>query len=270
MPKRMQRPRGRIGEMLVEQRRGTARRGRCGPPETEQVSEQKAHESRSIRVDAEKLDHLINLVGELIIAVAGADMTSPASACPRGAGVHSTVSGLVEEVRDSALQLRMVKIGSTFSRFQRVVYDVAREIGKEIDLVVSGEDTELDKTVVEKLTDPLTHLVRNAIDHGIEASDLRAQRGKPARGTVRLDAYHDSGFIVIEVSDDGGGLKREKILQKAIERGLVEPGRTLTDSEIYDLIFEPGFSTAEQSPISPAAVSEWTSSNATSWRCAAA
>src|SRR5690606_30411178 len=117
---------------------------------------------------------------------------------------------------------------------------------KDIELVVSGEETELDKTVVEKLTDPLTHLVRNAMDHGIEPADVRLARGKPARGQVRLNAYHDSGSIVIEVSDDGGGLKRERILAKAQERGLVEAGQNLSDNEVYGLIFEAGFSTAEQ------------------------
>jgi two-component system chemotaxis sensor kinase CheA len=157
----------------------------------------------------------------------------------------STLSSLIEQVREGALQLRMVKIGATFSRFQRVVHDVARETGKEIELVVSGEDAELDKTVVEKLADPLTHMVRNAIDHGIEPAAVRAARGKPARGTVRLNAYHDAGNIVIEVSDDGGGLQRERILEKALARGLVEPGRSLSDAEIYNLVFEPGFSTAE-------------------------
>ncbi len=126
------------------------------------------------------------------------------------------------------------------------MHDVSRELGKEINLVVSGEDTELDKTLVERITDPLTHLVRNAIDHGIEPADVRLARGKPAAGTLRLNAYHDSGTIVIEVSDDGGGLKKDKILAKATERGLIEPGRTLTDAEIYSLIFEPGFSTAEK------------------------
>jgi two-component system chemotaxis sensor kinase CheA len=140
----------------------------------------------------------------------------------------------------------MVKIGGTFSRFKRVVYDVARELGKDIQLKVSGEDTELDKTVVEKIGDPLMHLVRNAMDHGIDAPDVRASRGKPAQGTVALNAYHDSGSIVIQVSDDGGGLNREKILAKAVERGLVEAGRAMSDSEIYGLIFEPGFSTADQ------------------------
>jgi two-component system, chemotaxis family, sensor kinase CheA len=203
-------------------------------------------ESRSVRVDADKLDRLINLVGELIIAGAGANLIARRTQIPELLECTSTLSGLVEEVRDSALQLRMVKIGATFNRFQRVVHDVARELGKDIRLDVSGEDAELDKTVVEKIGDPLTHLVRNAMDHGIEPADVRAARGKPAQGTVALNAYHDSGSIVIEVTDDGGGLKRERILAKAVERGLVEPGRTLTDKEIFNLIFEPGFSTAEQ------------------------
>jgi len=211
-----------------------------------QVSEVKAQESRSIRVDADKLDHLINLVGELIIAGAGVNLIARRANNAELQESTSTLTGLVEEVRDSALQLRMVKIGATFSRFQRVVHDVSREIGKDIGLIVSGEDTELDKTVVEKIADPLTHLVRNSIDHGIEPADVRAARGKPAKGTVKLNAYHDSGSIVIEVSDDGGGLKRDRILEKAIERGLVEAGRVLSDAEIYNLIFEPGFSTAEQ------------------------
>lgn len=158
----------------------------------------------------------------------------------------SNLAALVEDVRDSALQLRMVKIGATFNRFQRVVHDVARDLGKEIDLVISGEDTELDKTVVEKIADPLTHLVRNAIDHGIEPAALRTERGKPQAGTIRLNAYHDAGTIVIEVGDDGGGLKRDAILAKAIERGIVEAGKPLLDDEIFALIFEPGFSTAEQ------------------------
>lgn len=158
----------------------------------------------------------------------------------------SILAGLVEEVRESALQLRMVKIGGTFSRFQRVVHDVARELGKDIALVVAGEDTELDKSVVEKIGDPLTHLVRNAMDHGIEPAEVRVARGKPARGTVGLNAYHDSGSIVIQITDDGGGLNRDKILAKALERGLVEPGRQLSDRDVFAMIFEPGFSTAEK------------------------
>jgi two-component system chemotaxis sensor kinase CheA len=203
-------------------------------------------EKRSVRVDADKLDRLIDLVGELIIAGAGADLVARRTRIPELLECTSTLSGLVEEVRDSALQLRMVKIGATFNRFQRVVHDVSRELGKDIRLQVNGEDAELDKTVVEKIGDPLTHLVRNAMDHGIEPADLRLARGKPAHGTVALNAYHESGSIVIEVSDDGGGLKRDRILAKALERGLAEAGRGYSDKEIFGMIFEPGFSTAEQ------------------------
>jgi two-component system chemotaxis sensor kinase CheA len=203
-------------------------------------------EKRTVRVDADKLDRLIDLVGELIIAGASTSVVARRAQIPELLECTSTLSGLVEEVRDSALQLRMVKIGATFNRFQRVVHDVARELGKDIRLDVNGEDTELDKTVVEKIGDPLTHLVRNAMDHGIDAAEVRVARGKPAQGTVSLNAYHDSGSVVIEVSDDGGGLRRERILAKGIERGLAEPGRAYTDKEIFNLIFEPGFSTAEQ------------------------
>jgi two-component system chemotaxis sensor kinase CheA len=185
-------------------------------------------------------------VGELIIAAASANLDARRTHSAQLQESTSRLAGLVESVRDSALQLRMVKIGATFNRFQRVVNDVSRETGKDIELVVTGEDTELDKTVVERIADPLTHLVRNAVDHGIEAADVRIGRGKPAQGTVRLNAYHDSGSVVIEVSDDGGGLKRERILAKAVERGMIESGRTLSDAEVFALIFEPGFSTAEQ------------------------
>jgi two-component system chemotaxis sensor kinase CheA len=233
---------GRVPQAIVDaaldkQQQARASRGTSTP--------ERHAERASVRVDADKLDRLIDLVGELIIASAGAGVAARRTRDAELLEAHSTLSGLVEEVRDSALQLRMVKIGATFSRFQRVVHDVARELGKDIALAISGEDTELDKTVVEKIADPLTHLVRNSMDHGIEAAALRAARGKPAQGTVRLNAFHDSGSIVIEVSDDGGGLDRERILAKGVERGLVEPGRAMSDAEIYALIFEPGFSTAE-------------------------
>ncbi|TQK07615.1 chemotaxis protein CheA [Herbaspirillum sp. SJZ107] len=215
-------------------------------PARQSQSQSQKQEKRSVRVDADKLDRLIDLVGELIIAGASANLVARRTQIAELLECTSTLSGLVEEVRDSALQLRMVKIGATFNRFQRVVHDVSRELGKDIRLQVNGEDAELDKTVVEKIGDPLTHLVRNAMDHGIEPADVRVARGKPAHGTVALNAYHESGSIVIEVSDDGGGLKRERILAKALERGLAEPGRGYSDKEIFGMIFEPGFSTAEQ------------------------
>ena len=235
-----------IGTILVEQRTVQPEVVEAALEKQKQIKEIGAQESRSIRIEADKLDQLINLVGELIIAGAGVNLIAHRTQNNELQESTSKLSTLVQEVRDSALQLRMVKIGATFGRFQRVVHDVSREIGKDIGLVVKGEETELDKTVVEKIGDPLMHLVRNAIDHGIESAELRASRGKPARGTVTLEAYHDSGSIVIAVSDDGGGLKRERILAKAQERGLVEEGRSLSDEEIYALIFEPGFSTAEK------------------------
>lgn len=202
-------------------------------------------EPRSVRIDADKLDHLINQVGELIIAGAAVKSIALAAHLTDLQENVSKLSSLVEDVRDSALQLRMVKIGATLNRFRRAVHDVAQELGKQITLEIEGEDTELDKTVVEKIGDPLMHLIRNAADHGIESADMRGARGKPAAGTIRLAAYHDSGSIVISVSDDGNGLNREKILAKAIERGMVQQGRSLSDSEVFNLIFEPGFSTAD-------------------------
>lgn len=233
-----------LGAILMEQGAAVAPVVEAALARQKQITDQRA-ENRSIRIDADKLDQLINQVGELIVAGAGIGLVAQRVRDDELKERAFLLASLVEAVRDSALQLRMVRIGATFSRFQRVVHDTAREIGKDIRLETSGGDTELDKTVVEKIADPLTHLVRNAIDHGIESADQRAARGKPAQGTVGLNAYHDSGSIVIEVSDDGGGLKRERILGKAIERGLVEADAQLSDQEILNLVFEPGFSTAE-------------------------
>jgi two-component system chemotaxis sensor kinase CheA len=192
-------------------RRSCTRRSSRPPPAGRpSVSEKKANEARMIRVHADKLDQLIDLVGELVIAGAGANLLAQRSGQSELMESTSVLLRLVEDIRDSALQLRMVQIGETFNRFNRVVRDASREMGKSIDLVITGAETELDKSVVEKLGDPLMHLVRNAIDHGIEAPALRAERGKPENGTVQLNAYHDSGSIVIEVIDDGGGLPRDK------------------------------------------------------------
>ena len=211
-----------------------------------QIRERKSQDSKFIRVNAEKLDQLIDLVGELIIASASAALLARRSGNAALYESTGVITRFVEEIREDALRLRMVEIGETFNRFHRVVRDVSKEIGKDIGLEVEGGDTELDKTVVERIGDPLTHLVRNAMDHGIEAAELRSARGKPQKGTVRLNAYHDSGSIVIEVADDGAGLNRERILAKAIERGLVTAGAALSDAEIFNLIFEAGFSTADK------------------------
>jgi len=234
-----------IGEVLVSQHVVRPAVVEAALQKQKQVKESKG-DAALIRVNAETLDEHINLIGELIIASASINLLALKSGVPEQIEAASVMNRLVENVRDSALQLRMVQIGATFNKFQRVVRDVSKEIGKDIQLQISGAETELDKTVVEKIGDPLTHLIRNSMDHGIESAEVRLARGKPAQGTLRLNAYHDSGSIAIEVTDDGGGLPKQRILAKAIERGLVKPDQVLSDNEIHNLIFEPGFSTAEQ------------------------
>ncbi len=236
----------KIGDVLVNQGAVTAEVVAAAANKQGKVAEKKSLESQLIRVQANKLDQLIDLVGEMVIASAGANMLARRSGETALAESTSVITMLVEQIRDSALQLRMVQIGETFNRFQRVVRDTSHELGKEIELVISGSEAELDKSVVEKLGDPLMHLVRNALDHGIEAPDIRVSKGKPARGTLKLNAYHESGNIAIEITDDGAGMNRQKILKKAIERELISPTQTLSDSEAFALIFEPGFSTAEK------------------------
>ncbi|RMS28807.1 Chemotaxis sensor histidine kinase CheA, partial [Pseudomonas savastanoi] len=234
------------GELLGDQRavpRAPAAATAVDRPSS--ASEQKNKDGRYVRVNADKLDELINLVGELVIASAGASLLARSCDNDPLQEASSTVSGLVEQILDGALHLRMIPIGDTFNRFRRVVRDVSQELGKDIDLIINGAETELDKTVVEKIGDPLMHLLRNSMDHGIESAEARRAAGKPAKGHLSLNAYHDSGSIVIEIADDGAGLNRERILDKAQQRGLVAAGASLTDQEIYNLIFEPGFSTAE-------------------------
>jgi two-component system chemotaxis sensor kinase CheA len=238
--------RNRIGEILVDQGMLPNELVDAALEKQKAIKERKAVEGSFVRVRADKLDELITLVGELVIASAGASVVARRVADSDMTEVASTLERLVQEVRDGALKLRMVPIGETFRRFERVVRDLGRELGKEVELELSGTETELDKSMVEKISDPLTHLVRNALDHGIESAALRAQRGKPPRGRLQLNAYHESGSIVIEVADDGGGLDREKILRRAVERGLAAPGQVLSDADIYRLIMEAGFSTAEQ------------------------
>lgn len=234
-----------IGEALIKEKLVHPEVVDVALERQKEIRRRQAQESRLLRVRADKLDLLINQVGELVIASAG--LHTRTLNIQDGALMESVheVSRLVEEIRDSAMNLRLVEIGETFNRFRRVVRDVCKETGKDIELQIEGGDTELDKSMVERLADPLTHLVRNAIDHGIEAPETRIERGKPAVGLLTLNAAHQSGAIVIEVCDDGGGLDRERILAKARERGLVAPDRELTDREVWNLIFEPGFSTAQ-------------------------
>ncbi|MCU0822995.1 MAG: chemotaxis protein CheA, partial [Spirochaetes bacterium] len=200
---------------------------------------------RSIRVDPEKLDTLINFVGELVITGANVKQHAQNIGDPDLLDSVSQMSRLIEYIRDSAMNVRMVQIGDVFRKFERVVRDLSRERGKDISLVIIGGETELDKTLVEKINDPLMHLIRNSADHGIDTPAERLKRGKPARGTITLNAYHGTGSIIIEVMDDGDGLNKTKILKKAIDKGFVSHGQEISDNELLQFIFEPGFSTAE-------------------------
>jgi len=202
-------------------------------------------DSRVIKVEAEKLDRLIDLVGELVIASASARIAARSEGARASEEAISNLAHLVESIRDSSLGLRMVPVGEVFNRFPRVVRDLSKDLGKDVAVEITGAETELDKSMIDKLADPLTHIVRNSMDHGIESREARLAAGKPAEGTIRFHAFHETGSIVIEVSDDGGGIRRSKVLARAIERGLVTPGQELSDREILHLIFEPGFSTAE-------------------------
>ncbi len=239
------RPAKRLGEVLVEERDVPAPVVQAALTK-QKVSEEKRREARFIKVEAARLDHLIDLVGELVIAGASANLMARKSRSGELVEATQHISNLIEQIRGGALSMRMVQVGDVFARFPRVVRDLSQELDKDIDLHISGADTELDKSMVEKLTDPLTHLVRNAIDHGIERMEVRREKGKPERGNLWLNAYHESGSIVIEVSDDGAGLDKDRILSKALERGLVQPDQALSDQEIFRMIFEPGFSTVAQ------------------------
>ncbi|MFP5223389.1 MAG: chemotaxis protein CheW [Acidobacteriota bacterium] len=199
----------------------------------------------SLRVSAEKLDLLQDLVGELVIVQAQIKQVAPSLGNSMIVTLAEQLERLSDDIRDSTLAIRMLPIGSTFSTYRRLVRDLSSEIGKEIDLVTSGEDTELDKTVLDRLGDALIHLLRNSIDHGIEPPDQREAAGKPRRGTLHLGAEHSGGDVVIQIVDDGKGIDPERVRQKAVERGLIPENAELSHRETLELIFLPGFSTAQ-------------------------
>lgn len=206
---------------------------------------QKQEAAASIRVPADKLDLLVNLVGEMVTVQARFTQTAIERRDPRFKSIAEEVERLTGELRDIALNIRMLPIGSTFSKFKRLVRDLSAELGKEIEMTTEGADTELDKTVIEKLNDPLVHLIRNSIDHGIERPEERAAGGKQRTGTIHLAAVHTGDSVVLHIKDDGAGLDREAIRAKAVERGLLPAGAEVTDKEIFAQIFAPGFSTAK-------------------------
>lgn len=200
----------------------------------------------SLRVPAERLDELMDRVGELVIAQARLTQIASASADGNLKTIAEELERLSSGLRDTTMGIRMVPIGSLFGRFRRLIHDLSRDLDKEIEFVTTGEDTELDKTMIEKLADPLVHLIRNAVDHGLESAETRIAAGKSPQGTVRLSAVYAGAEVAIAVSDDGAGLNGARIRAKAEENGLITPDTKLTDQELWQLIFAPGFSTAKE------------------------
>jgi two-component system chemotaxis sensor kinase CheA len=200
----------------------------------------------SIRVPAERLDDMMDRVGELVIAQSRLKQIAAGSQDAQFKSIAEEIERLALELRDTTMGVRMVPIAQLFGRFRRLVHDLAQELGKEISLTTSGEETELDKTVIERLNDPLVHLIRNSIDHGLESPEKRVAAGKSSQGSIRLAARHTGDKVLISISDDGAGLDRARIQARAEEHGLIPPGAKLSDSELFQLIFQPGFSTAKQ------------------------
>ena len=242
----------RVGQILVEQHAVTPEQvdqALQKQKQQESVAQSKKTDTASIRVDTDKIDKLINLVGELVITQSmlsdlGArfDMSQISVLLERMAQLERNT----REIQERVMSIRMLPIGTAFSRFPRLVRDLSAKAGKKIQLVLSGEETELDKTVIESIGDPLTHLVRNSADHGLETPEERLDNNKPELGTIRLNAFHEGGNICITVEDDGRGLNRDKILAKAVKQGLIGENEKLSDDQIWPLIFKPGFSTAEK------------------------
>ncbi len=207
------------------------------------------HKTKSIRVDLQRIDKLVNMVGEIVISQSMLSQMVRTTTDDANMDLIRGIEDLAlhtRELQESVMAVRMQPVGSLFARMPRVVRDLSRRLNKDIQLVLKGEETEIDKTVIEEIGDPINHLLRNAIDHGIERPDEREEAGKPRQGTIELIAEHRGGTIVISIKDNGGGINREKVLNLAIERGVVEPNTNLTPFEIENLIFSPGFSTAAE------------------------
>ena len=212
------------------------------------ASASSAGTTAAVKVDTVKLDALVDLVGEMVIgqSLVNQDILQLAETNPGFARNMAQLGRITRELQRVGMSLRMVPVRGVFQKMARIVRDLGARQNKKVHLLTSGEDTELDRSVVEELSDPLMHMVRNSMDHGIEPEEQRLAQGKPAAGTLYLRAYHQGGNIIVEVEDDGAGLPRDRILAKAVQRGLVSPGAQLTDEEVFSFIFAPGFSTAEQ------------------------
>jgi len=243
----------RIGQMLVESDIVDSRKIEAALTEQQHIKEikqkdqqkEQADTASSIRVASDKLDNLVNLVGEMVTVQARLSQLSAYKNDPDLLSIAEEVERLTGELRDQTMSIRMLPIGTTFSKFKRLVRDLSKELGKEIELSTEGAETELDKTVIEKLNDPMVHLIRNCIDHGIETPEVRINIGKPAQGMLHLSAKHSGAYVLIEIVDDGAGLDADVIRSKAVEKGMITPDAELTEKEIYSLILAPGFSTAK-------------------------
>jgi two-component system, chemotaxis family, sensor kinase CheA len=235
---------GTEGEMLAAL--GAAMRESVSEAPAAARSGGRSAEARSVKVDTGKLDHLVDMVGEMVIAqsMIQHDPELQSVNRPRLLRNLSQLARITDEVQKTAMAMRMVPVEHLFHRMRRVVRDLARKTGKEVELEIAGGDTELDRNLVEELADPLMHMVRNAVDHGIEPPEERVGAGKAAAGRLRLSASHGSGNIIIEIGDDGRGLDRKRIVEKAVRNGLITAGQELNDEQVYELIFQPGFSTA--------------------------
>ncbi|WP_409561456.1 chemotaxis protein CheA [Hyphomicrobium sp. MC8b] len=214
-------------------------------PSTVADTRQAAKSSESVRVPAERLDELMDRVGELVIAQSRLSQIAAASPDLNLRAVSEDIERLSNELRDTMMVLRMVPVGTLFGRFRRLVHDLARETGKTIDLTTEGEGTEVDKTVIERLADPLVHLVRNSVDHGLETPEKRKAAGKPEAGKISLAARHAGGEVIISITDDGAGIDRVRVRAKAEAQGLIMPGAHIGDHDLLQMIFQPGFSTAQ-------------------------
>ncbi len=230
-----------LGDILVEEKM-------VHKPVVKEALKKQMKVKRSMRVDTEKLDSLINLVGELVITTANIKQISERLGNADLENLVSPLSMISDQLRNNSMNLRMEHVGDSFKRFERAVRDLSMAQGKEVDLTLKGGETEVDKTLLEKIIDPLMHIVRNAVDHGIDTADKRIAAGKPPRGRIIINAYSETGNVVIEVTDDGNGLNRSKIISKAVEQRHINPeeGSKLSDNELFQFVFMPGFSTAEK------------------------
>ncbi|MFC4184581.1 chemotaxis protein CheA [Saccharococcus thermophilus] len=234
-------------EAALEQQAATVQEKREKTPEKNTVVKQTAAANKTIRVNIERLDILMNLFEELVIDRGRLEQIARELNHPELNETVERMSRISSDLQTIILNMRMVPVETVFNRFPRMVRQLARELGKKVNLEIIGAETELDRTVIDEIGDPLVHLLRNAIDHGIETPDVRRASGKPEEGTVKLKAYHSGNHVFIEIEDDGAGIRREKVLQKALDRGIISQQgiANLTDKQVYELIFAPGFSTAD-------------------------